>query len=465
MNDVTYSSYSGCDIVASITIPNLNLKPYVIGSLQTVSYSIHREVSPVRVLGKINPNGFVSGPRTVAGSLIFTVFDSNLVHKIVKIMKEGYNSRIHDTTNYKSEDILQYASKYNDRIYDAVSSGSYSVMDEMPPFDITISFMNEYGNYSTLVIKGVIIVDEGQVMSIEDMITENTMSYMAHDIQVLSYSGKMRSLMTDYPDLDNSAINLSNDTALKSLKVSFGIMESFDPAKFDYLVTVPKGVTTAPTITAVASDSNSTVTITKGDTISTRAKIVVKAVSGNTATYYIRYKAASNNTTLKYITINGKTIDNFQSLCYNYTIETSATQSIPKVYGAPTDSDAIMTINRTYKLPGATTITVESADGSDTSVYTIDFVVTDLNTNAYLSNIVPSFGALTPIFNKDTYAYAILLDGAGSLPIINAKAEDTTATITITQPTAFSGSGAEGRIVVTAQDGTTKTYTATIAVI
>jgi hypothetical protein len=59
------------------------------------------------------------------------------------------------------------------------------LMDMMPPFDITISMRNEYGNGATMVIKGVVIVDEGQVMSIEDMITENTMSYMAMDIRHL----------------------------------------------------------------------------------------------------------------------------------------------------------------------------------------------------------------------------------------------------------------------------------------
>lgn len=173
--EATYTSFSGTDIVAAITIPFFNSSPIVIGELQTISYSIHREVVPVRTLGRINPKGFTSGPRTIAGSLIFTVFDTNLVHRIVEIIK----NKTYDLSDYYDKDLTNL---YKDRYRD---SFVYSVMDEMPPFDVTISFMNEYGNQSRLVIKGIVIVDEGQVMSIEDMITENTMSYMASDIQVL----------------------------------------------------------------------------------------------------------------------------------------------------------------------------------------------------------------------------------------------------------------------------------------
>ena len=78
-----YTSFSGCDMVASITLPkNVCSYPIVIGNLQTVSYSIHREVSPVRKLGSINPIGWTKGVRTIGGSLIFTMFDKNLVYAL-----------------------------------------------------------------------------------------------------------------------------------------------------------------------------------------------------------------------------------------------------------------------------------------------------------------------------------------------------------------------------------------------
>lgn len=158
----TYTSFSGADITASISLPTIST-PIVIGELQTISYSIHREVTPVRTLGRINPVGFTNGQRTIAGSLIFTVFDRHVVYDILEKVKENNNMGL-SKFDFDKQSVL---------------------MDEMPPFDITISMVNEYGQQSRLAILGIVIVDEGQVMSIEDMITENTMSYLARDIRVL----------------------------------------------------------------------------------------------------------------------------------------------------------------------------------------------------------------------------------------------------------------------------------------
>lgn len=162
-----YTSFSGTDIVASITPPGG--KPVVFGELQTISYSIHREKFPVRALGSINPRGYTYGGRTIAGSLIFTVFDRH-------IMKEAVRQMFKPTIegNKYSIDEIEYEDMYR-----------RMVTDEMPPFDVTITFVNEYGEQAAMSILGITIVDEGQVMSIEDMLTENTMSYMALDIDLM----------------------------------------------------------------------------------------------------------------------------------------------------------------------------------------------------------------------------------------------------------------------------------------
>jgi hypothetical protein len=53
----------------------------------------------------------------------------------------------------------------------------------LPPFDVTISFGNESGSFSKLRIYGITIVDEGSTMSVDDLITEQTFTYMARGIQ------------------------------------------------------------------------------------------------------------------------------------------------------------------------------------------------------------------------------------------------------------------------------------------
>lgn len=156
-------SFSGADAVATITIPNFGRdgkttgtgESIVLGELQTLSYSIHRENSPVRTVGHVNPRGFIKGSRTIAGSLIFTVFNEYVFYKI---------------------------SQYRD--YLGRRNGFFAPLaDMLPPFDIVVSFYNEYGQSSKMKIFGVTIVDEGQTVSIDDLITEQTYTYMARGIQ------------------------------------------------------------------------------------------------------------------------------------------------------------------------------------------------------------------------------------------------------------------------------------------
>lgn len=151
----TYTSFAGTDIIACINLPGQ--KPKVIGELQTISYSSYRPTQPVYALGQNNAKGVVRGARTIAGSLIFTVFDRHVLYDAIK----EYNA---------SRD---------------VACGIYKA-DELPGFDVTVNFMNEYGQSARLVIYGVHLISEGQTMSIEDMITENTMEYVAMDIDLMT---------------------------------------------------------------------------------------------------------------------------------------------------------------------------------------------------------------------------------------------------------------------------------------
>lgn len=158
-------SFSGADAVATMIIPVIGKDGNIdgsgdiinLGELQTLSYSIHRENSPVRTLGHVNVKGFVKGGRTIAGSLIFTVFNEYAFYRI-KQFKE----------------------------YLARKKGFFTPLaDMLPPFDIVITFFNEYGLGAKMKIYGVTIVDEGQTLSIDDLITEQTYTYMARGIQPL----------------------------------------------------------------------------------------------------------------------------------------------------------------------------------------------------------------------------------------------------------------------------------------
>lgn len=148
-------SFSGCDIVASIDIlDSSNIrKSHILGSLLTLTYSTFQDKKPVRSLGNINAKDYVYGPRTIAGTMIFAVFNKHIIYEI-----SGGNET--------------------------------SLMDELPPFDISISYANEYGIQSRMAIYGVRIVSEGQTVSVNDIYTENTYQYVAQDIEYINDTTK-----------------------------------------------------------------------------------------------------------------------------------------------------------------------------------------------------------------------------------------------------------------------------------
>lgn len=148
-----YDSYSGCDIVVTASIPLKTQEGegvyFTLGSLQTLSVSTHQDKRPVRSLGNINAKDYVMGQRTIAGSLVFAVFDRHFADKIMK-----------------SAEVL--------------------MADEIPALNLTINFANEYGRSSRMAIYGVKLLNEGQVMSINDLYTENTYQFVALGMEPLT---------------------------------------------------------------------------------------------------------------------------------------------------------------------------------------------------------------------------------------------------------------------------------------
>lgn len=191
-------SFSGTDITATIVLPTIDREKGTIGEadvlemaeIQTISYSIHRENAPIRTIGHVNPRGFVKGGRTIAGSLIFTVFNEYAFY------------RIKEFRQMMSESGLFFA----------------PLADMLPPFDIVLSFFNEYGLGAKMKLYGVTIVDEGGTMSVDDLITEQTYTFMARGIQPLISVENDPTMLSD----DEAAVyyerqkNFFNENTLKS---------------------------------------------------------------------------------------------------------------------------------------------------------------------------------------------------------------------------------------------------------
>lgn len=148
-------TYTGSDLRVFIDIAGTNGKQLL--ELTTITVSVHREKAPVRACGYINPKGFARGRRTIAGTMILTQFYADVLYRF---LDRKWNQDISKDNPYKKP-------------------------DQLPPFNLTFYFADEYGHASYRRLLGVDSVTDGTVYSVQDQMTEQTISFMASDFTPL----------------------------------------------------------------------------------------------------------------------------------------------------------------------------------------------------------------------------------------------------------------------------------------
>jgi hypothetical protein len=172
-----HTSFSGADIKAVFANKE-------VGNLMAVSYAIQREKAPIYVLGEANPRAFSRGKRGIAGSLIFIQFDT---HAILEQFEE-------DGTNlgkFVKKVYEQDASEFSNPTAPAALNSDPNSMgvlarafyaDQLPPFDITVTALNEVGVAAKCAIHGVELMNEGWGMGIEDRQADMQTTYLARAV-------------------------------------------------------------------------------------------------------------------------------------------------------------------------------------------------------------------------------------------------------------------------------------------
>ena len=138
------------------------VRPIKLGTIQTVTTSIHRYKAPIRTLGSTYAKSYVRGTRTIAGTIVFTMFDDHALAEAMEMHYSYYNTGVRgsDGKYGESETLL---------------------IDQLPPFDMILTGSNELGANSYMVLYGVELVNEGITMSIQDLAIENVVQYIARD--------------------------------------------------------------------------------------------------------------------------------------------------------------------------------------------------------------------------------------------------------------------------------------------
>lgn len=293
----------------------------------------------------------------------------------------------------------------------------------------------------------------------------------------------------------------STNANLSGLAISQGTLTpTFASGTTSYTASVSNSVTSL-TVTPTTSNSNATVTVngttvTSGsasgsialavgdNTITTR----VTAQDGSTTKDYTitvtRAAAASTNANLSNLLLSAGTLaPTFASGTTSYGANVSNATTSITLTSTVADSTATVTVNGTAVTSGnasgsialavgSNTIntTVTAQDGTTTKSYVVT-VIREASSNANLSNLIISQGKLSPAFDATVTSYNASVDySVGSIDI-TSTVEDYNAILTVNGNAVTSGNtfivalntgNNTVTIQVTAQNGSTKTYTINI---
>jgi hypothetical protein len=132
-----------------------------LGEITSFSWSVYREKDPFRPLGSVYPRLYTRGPRTIGGTMVFTIFHEHVFHELMNVGLGYYD--------------LAGAGDFDQHMYTTM------LADQIRPLDISLIFANEYGAISHMGFWGIEFFQEGGTFSIEDIYSENVLQYVARD--------------------------------------------------------------------------------------------------------------------------------------------------------------------------------------------------------------------------------------------------------------------------------------------
>ena len=179
-----FESMAGANTIVVFEIPMPDSKDgsvfVIMRSIVSISVSTSRAKMPIIPLGENSVNGFALGNKTVAGSIIKALtFNDEFTQKVQFFTEKSLKER-------KDKFFYQLGTKtfFDSKTYEISHKHFDSIMkDDLVPFNIHTYSYSEYtgGSHKLLMnsIYGCTLINEGQVQSIENLITENTFTYVA----------------------------------------------------------------------------------------------------------------------------------------------------------------------------------------------------------------------------------------------------------------------------------------------
>lgn len=279
----------------------------------------------------------------------------------------------------------------------------------------------------------------------------------------------------------------SSDADLKSLSVSgYNISPAFDAATTTYTLTVPSDASNV-TIAALPSSGKASVSGVGSKTLSdglNSVEITVTAEDGTKKTYTVNITkeastvptTKSSDATLKSLELaGGYTVSpTFTSdkTTYSLTVPNNVTSLDVTAIANDANAKVEVTGNTNWKTGvNPVKVTVTAEDGT-TKVYTVNVTRKDntsavsggttptKSSNNYLKELSTKNGDISPVFSKTTSNYSVTVPYNVSRLDLNYLVEDEKSSVKINGNSDFKVESVNTvEVVVTAEDGSQRTYT------
>ena len=212
----TFESMSGSNTIIVLEFPTFEGSGYdgsvyvKMNSVTTLSWSVYRAKIPVTPIGENTVSGFALGNKTVAGHIIKTLTYADEFTSVVeyysKLSLEYKKNNYYENLGSKQPISLDSKYKITQKNFDSL------MKDDLLPFNIHAYSISEYtGKIVKDSIYGCTIINTGQVQSIENLITENTISFMG---KYLEQNKDVTQDIPSYPSL-NGAMSIGRLLALR----------------------------------------------------------------------------------------------------------------------------------------------------------------------------------------------------------------------------------------------------------
>ncbi|MBD1365073.1 cadherin-like beta sandwich domain-containing protein [Mucilaginibacter sp. ZT4R22] len=486
--------------LSNLTVNGATIAPVFASGTITYTASVSNTITSVTLTPVVNePNATVTvnGSAVASGSASGTiplVVGANTITTVITA-QDGSTTKTYTVT------VNRALSSNADLANLTASSGTLSPTFASAVVDYTV----HVGNTTTGISVTPTRSDAGAVIRVNGTIVSSgsasgTVPLVVGDNAITVQVTAADATVKTYTVTVNRAMPAaSTDANLASLAVSTGTLTpAFAQATPAYTVSVPN-TTTGISVTPTSTESHATITV-NGTTVASGtasgainlnggANIITTIITAEDGTTIKTYtitvnRALSTNANLANITLSAGTLNPvFVAGTINYTAAVS--NAINTIQLTPTTEVASATIkvNGVTVASGAASAaiplnigpnaitTIVTAETGVTKTYTVT-VTRAASPNADLANLTLNTGTLNPVFAAGTTTYTAAAGNAVNTIRLTPTVAEVNATVKVNGVTVASGSASAAlplvvgpnviTTVVTAQDGTPKTYTVTV---